>query len=163
MGKRTILNFGHFWDRNKISWGRQKVPGHLKGYRGSTRNGDIVDFREQIGIYVLFTNTREVIYIGQSGSGTQRMLSRLRQHTRDHLRSRWSNFSWFGMCDVDYRSNKLCEYDPASISKNSSLDEMEAILLQLFEPRLNKQGPKWGSETVEYFQFWESEEAEDVD
>jgi len=37
------------------------------------------------------------------------------------------------------------------------LDEIEAVLIQLFEPRLNKQGPKWGDETVEYLQYVTSE------
>lgn len=161
MSSRTILNFGHYWDRDSIFWGRQRVKGHLKGYRGNIRNKQIVDFRDQIGIYVLFTESREVIYIGQAGAGTSRMLARLRQHTRDHLRSRWSNFSWFGMRGVDEKVNELFDFKKGDSNHIENLNEMEAILLQLFEPRLNKQGPKWGKDTVEYFQYWEEEEGEE--
>ena len=32
------------------------------------------------------------------------------------------------------------------------MNEIEAVLLQLFEPKINKQGPKWGG-TEEYLQF----------
>ena len=36
---------------------------------------------------------------------------------------------------------------------SDALDEIEAVLLQLLEPRLNKQGPKWGDVSEEYFQY----------
>ncbi len=47
-----IRNFGHLWERKYLNYGRPKVKGHLKGYL-SPRSPE-VDFREQIGIYVLF-------------------------------------------------------------------------------------------------------------
>ena len=51
---RVIQNFGLFWERDHIDWGRQGPgnAGHLKGY--VTSPDSPVDFREQRGIYVLY-------------------------------------------------------------------------------------------------------------
>jgi len=42
-------------------------------------------------------------------------------------------------------------------TNSEALDETESVLLQLLEPRLNKQGPRWGKETQEYLQYIEQE------
>jgi excinuclease UvrABC nuclease subunit len=120
------------------------------------------DFREQIGIYLLFNANREVVYLGQTGKGNQRLFTRLRQHAHGQMRDRWTNFSWFGFLEVDPKTKKLVEAkDPDTAVKGShvaALDEIEAILIQVLEPRLNKQGPKWGQDTREYYQFSEEED-----
>jgi hypothetical protein len=71
----AIKNFGHFWNaqvvnRNiteEVRKGQTRKKGDLKGYSGRGKSKEIVDFRSQIGIYVLFAENREVIYVGQVG------------------------------------------------------------------------------------------------
>jgi hypothetical protein len=163
----AIRNFGHFWSREHVNWGSPVwgKKSSLEGYIHKNRKPYVVDFREQIGIYVLFTQSREVVYVGQTGSGNQRLGVRLRHHTQNDLRDRWQYFSWFGFRQANANGNKLSDYqkpDSKSGGSNSSaLNEIEAILIQLFEPRLNKQGPKWGADTIEFLQYipseWEKE------
>jgi hypothetical protein len=116
-----------------------------------------VDFRDQIAVYALFTPSREVVYIGQSGASDQRLFLRLRQHTQNTLRDRWEFFSWFGMRRVNETNRKLSDAQKPDSnctgSNAEALDEIEAVLLQLFEPRLNKRGPNWGDDTEEYYQY----------
>ncbi len=158
----AIRNFGHFWSRELVDWGSQGygLKGSLRGYYLQDRKPFQVDFRDQMGIYVLFTSNRDVVYIGQAGAGDQRLFNRLRHHTRNHLRDRWTNFSWFGLREVN-KNGSLSEHqtpDSRCLSTNRyALDEVEAVLIQLFEPRLNKQGPRWGDDTTEFLQYVESE------
>jgi len=157
----AIRNFGHFWSRSLVDWGRPRVSGQLLGYRLLDRKPIVVDFREQIGIYVLFTAQREVVYIGQAGAGDRRLFLRLRDHTTGNLRDRWTNFSWFGLREINSSNHLLSDHQRhdsrCSGTNSNALDEIEAILLQLFEPRLNKQGPRWGEDTLEIFQYIKSE------
>ena len=163
----AIRNFGHFWSRQLVDWGApgRGGAGSILGYRMDQRRPKKVDFRDQIAIYVLFTADREVVYVGQTGSGTQRLFHRLRHHSRAGLRDRWTNFSWLGLRAVN-QNGRLSEYQqPNSKCKGpnqNALDEIESVLLQLFEPRLNKQGPRWGDGTAEYLQYvpweWESDQ-----
>jgi hypothetical protein len=157
----AIRNFGHFWSRDLVEWGRRNVSGELLGYVLYDRKPAMVDFREQIGIYVLFTAQREVVYIGQAGSGDRRLFLRLRDHTNSNLRDRWTHFSWFGLRDVNSTNRELSEHQkPESRCAGTNaiaLHEIEAILLQLFEPRLNKRGPNWGNDTAEFYQYVKSE------
>jgi hypothetical protein len=157
----AVRNFGHFWSRDLVEWGRRRVAGQLLGYVMSDRKPLVVDFREQIGIYVLFTAQREVVYIGQAGSGDRRLFLRLRDHTANDLRDRWTHFSWFGLRGVNNTNRQLSEHqkpDSRCASTNAhALDEIEAVLLQLFEPRLNKRGPNWGGDTLEFLQYVPSE------
>jgi hypothetical protein len=153
----AIRNFGHFWNRNPVNWGNpgRNRGGDLRGYRIVNRRPRVTDFREQIGLYVLYGENREVLYIGQTGSGDRRLFLRLRDHTKDHLRDRWGNFSWFGFRKVNADGNLSDAQRPdSSVQAQSSaaLDETESVLLQLFEPRLNKQGAKWTT-TEEFLQY----------
>lgn len=165
----TIKNFGHYWSRDLIDWGwRGKGnQGSLKGCRKADGKDYVADFREQIGIYLLFNSEREVVYLGQTGKGTQRLFIRLRQHAHGQMRDRWTNFSWFGFLGFDSKTKKLVEaQDPDKAVQGShiaALDEIEAILLQVLEPRLNKQGPKWGKDTLEMFQYSEEEDEVTLD
>lgn len=163
----AIKNYGHFWSRDLIDWGNRGPgnQGNLKGARSAFAQAAQADFRNQIGIYCLFGPSREVVYVGQTGAGEQRLWNRLRQHSRGPLRDRWSNFSWFGFLGVGENGQLLEAQDPDQPINGpykSALNEVEAVLLQILEPRLNKQGPRWGNgvnETVEYFQFSQHEPA----
>ena len=163
----TIRNYGHYWSRELIDWGAGRRAGTLFGSRSAAANRTDVNFRNQVAIYVLFDEDREAVYIGQTGSGRSRLFNRLKQHSRGPLRDRWSNFSWFGFLEPRGDGPGL---KPASRKKNAmdaqaealesdiagshadALDEIEASLLQVIEPRLNKQGPKW-KDSTEYFQY----------
>lgn len=152
-----IRNYGHLWERRYVHWGRPGSRGHLYGYR--TPSDDGADFRDQIGIYILFDKNYSPVYIGQAGSGEQRLFIRLRQHQKDHLWNRWEYFSWFGFRRVN-GTGKLSEHDkPEKIFKahgSALLNEMEAALLVALEPKLNKQGPRW-KDVEEFFQYIEDD------
>lgn len=147
-----IKNFGHLWQRRFISIGTGGKRSHLKG----TRAGQTVDFREQIGVYILYTPQLIPIYVGQAGKGRADLFTRINNHQRDHLEQRWTHFSWFGLREV--RDSELLPLDDAeetSAKKSNLLNEFEAILLTVLEPTLttlNKQAGKW-MEVREYRQL----------
>jgi hypothetical protein len=91
-----IENFGHFWKRQYIQPGGPRKLGHLNGYVGEK----IVDFRDQIAIYVLYDKNFAPVYVGQAGGDRSRLFSRLREHEIDHLSVAWEFFSWFGFLRV---------------------------------------------------------------
>jgi len=148
----AIKNFGYLWDRNRIFWGRPNVAGSLLG---SHKDYGRVDFRDQKGIYILHTDDLKVVYIGQVGSGNNALFDRLRQHTKsDEMWNRWRFVSWFGWRGVN-KDCSLTNYSNGAPSIKASsedfLDEVEAVLLQVAEPTLNRQGPKW-KDTIQFKQ-----------
>jgi hypothetical protein len=162
MPPRIIQNFGLFWERSEIQWGTRGRgrAGDLKGFATSPRTP--VDFREQRGIYVLYEGTsiatHRVIYIGQAGAGTRDLFHRLRDHREDELWNRWQRFSWFGFLAVG-AAKELIHVNKAAVSKvgfSTALDQVEAVLISLFEPVKNQQGPRWKGAT-EYFQLTASQ------
>jgi len=164
----AIKNYGHYWSRELVNWGwrGQGNQGELLGTNTPSDPDSTVDFRDQIGIYCLFNDDREVVYLGQTGSGRQRLLTRLRQHTRYAIRDRWTNFSWFGFLEADPELQALKNDENLDRelkgTYSGALDEIEAVLIQIVEPLLNKQGPRWGKgdeKSVEYFQYVEEEPA----
>ncbi len=155
-----IRNYGLLWERKYVFWGRGSNRGHLHGYRRPSDDG--ADFRDQIGIYVLYDKDLNAIYVGQAGSGETRLFHRLKQHTNDHLWNRWEYFSWFGFRRVN-GSGALSEHDhPDKLFKSDGsilLNELEGVLLSILEPKLNKQGPRW--KDVEEFYQWVDENLEE--
>ena len=154
----AIKCYGDFWNRDLVNW----VPGSsgraLWGRRRKAK-ADKVDFRHQIGVYVLFTKQREIVYVGQTGSGEKAALySRLRRHRFGRLRDRWTHFSWFGVRAVT-EELALADFENQGIQKTSVLNELEGILLHLVEPRLNRQGPRWEGAT-EYVQWYDKDPAD---
>jgi hypothetical protein len=150
----TIENFGLRWRREKIAWGRRSkasIKGHLIGTlrrRKSTK----VDFDDQIGIYVLYNNSVVPIYVGQAGIGNKRLFGRLKDHRKDHLRDRWTHFSWFGLRGYNERSKGQIKglsafHKPVTAirgkNRKDALYEIEAVLISVVEPGLNKKGPNW--------------------
>jgi hypothetical protein len=148
-----IRNYGHLWERKYINYGTggQGNKGNLRGYITEKHKAD---FREQIGIYVLFDKDFAPIYVGQAGNGQRKLLSRLNQHETDHLWNRWDFFSWFGFRRVN-QSGKLSAFDDVEKifkAKGSLLlNEIEGALITALEPKLNKQGARW-KDIKEYFQ-----------
>ncbi len=151
-----IRNFGHFWERKYINYGRGRHPGHLCGSMTKTRKAD---FREQIGIYILFDKDFTPVYIGQAGSGKNRLLSRLNQHENDHLWNRWDHFSWFGVRRVN-KNGTLSKFDDITkvfkVNGSLLLNQIEGSLITALEPKLNRQGASWKG-VEEYFQQVDAE------
>lgn len=79
-----IKTYGLFWKAGDVFWGRQNRSGTLLGARSKTRNAVPVDFREQRGIYALYS-AYDLVYVGQTGAGDRRLLKRLKDHLEDHL------------------------------------------------------------------------------
>ena len=152
-----IKNYGLRWTREKVQWGARGKgnEGRLTGKLATLKSSTEVDFRKQIGIYVLYEPGFSPVYIGQAGMGNSRLFQRLKNHTNDHLRDRWVAFSWFGFRDVNQDcslSDKHNREALTSIKYSDALGEIEGVLIQVLEPRLNRQGPKWQQTASEYVQ-----------
>jgi hypothetical protein len=147
-----VKTMGLFWQEQDVFWGRQKNRGQLLGLCGSPKKNDSVDFRDQRGIYVLWNSNLEPLYIGQAGSGKRRLFDRLKDHRspKDPLSGRWKKFSWFGVLGVgeDFKLEK--DEDGGghelTVKVGAVLDQLEALLITVTEPGLNRQGGKWGKD-----------------
>ncbi len=139
----VIKNYGIMWRRDHIFWGRGSNRGCLEGRRSAR----IVDFREQIGVYVLYDESRRPIYVGQAGQGNARLFVRLRSHTRDYLAHRWHYVSWFGLLPINRASGQLSGRDDPEKrvrgTLKSTLNEIEGVLIAATEPAFNKQGARF--------------------
>src|SRR5262249_17217998 len=133
-------------------WGKPSNAGSLLGQRASARKQLEVNFREQSGIYALYADYK-LVYIGQTGGKGQRLLFRLNQHRKDDLAGRWYMLSWFGTRKVLKTGNLKAVRAAAHPSHQNVLDHLEAILIHVGEPALNRQGGKWGQSVVQYLQL----------
>jgi hypothetical protein len=145
-----IKNYGFLWERRYINRGAggNGNAGNLIGYSKGAA-GKLIDFREQIGVYALYDHNQTIVYVGQAGNGNATLFSRLKQHmTSNDLRNRWSYFSWVGFRDVNKTNSDLSKKQEAVSSKvggfsyGDALNEIEGILIEFLEPKLNKQGGK---------------------
>lgn len=139
----VIKNFGFLWEKRYIvrGGGGKGNAGHLKG----KAKGKVADFREQIGVYVLYDRNQSVVYVGQAGNGHARLFKRLCDHMEHETKSnRWEYFSWVGFRDVNINGQLSNNQDPgAAVSGfkySDALNEIEGILIEIIEPKLNKQG-----------------------
>jgi hypothetical protein len=101
---------------------------------------------------MLFYAEYELVYIGQTGAGEDRLFKRLKTHRNDHLSERWNRFSWFGTQRV--LQSETLSTDTAAVSQKvvAPLNVLEAVAIAIAEPRLNLQRGKWG-EATQYFQW----------
>lgn len=139
----VIKNYGIMWRRDFIFWGYGGQRGCLEGRRSARK----VDFRDQIGVYVLYDESRRPIYVGQAGQGNARLFSRLRNHGKDSLAHRWAYVSWFGLLRVNPGNGRLNRWDDAGKrvrgTLKSTLNEIEGVLIAATEPAFNKQGARF--------------------
>ena len=151
-------NYGLFWHKDRVLWGRPGRTGSLLGFRNQA-DGE-VDFRYQRGVYVLYDVNFRLLYVGQAGYGNQRLYDRLHQHRGDHLAGRWHRFSWFGVDPVKGRRGKkyVEERDPSAPAIDTVLNHLEAILIASSEPPLNRQGGKFGYANAYRQSVWEGED-----
>ena len=152
-----IKNYGLRWQRDLIFWGWPGKAGCLLGRLGDT----IIDFRRQIGIYILYDNEK-IVYIGQAVKDNHTIFSRLKDHTKDHLADRWNRFSWFGILKVKGGKELVKVASAYQTNTKDMVDHLEAILLAVIEPPLNKQGGKWTVAT-QYIQEKHPEHPEDIE
>lgn len=137
----ALASFGMFWRREAVSWKttRPKLLGKQQA------GASVVNFSEQVGIYLLHDHDR-VVYVGRA---TDALSARLRAHTTDRLGGRWDRFSWFGLRGVNEEG--VLKNDEAPWSQTVVIDTMEALLIESLEPPLNhKRGDNFSS--VEYVQ-----------
>ena len=107
-----IANYGLFWKRSKVWWGKQGSTnaGQLLGVLATNTSQEPVDFRNQQGVYTLYDDGFRMIYAGQAGGNDkQRIFDRLKQHRGDDLADRWTKFSWFGIRPVTMKGQLRAE------------------------------------------------------
>jgi hypothetical protein len=147
-----IQNYGLFWNESDVFWGAGSKAGRLLGVPASNITAEPIDFREQSGVYVLYADY-DLVYVGQVGSKSQKLFTRLKQHTRDSLAGRWNKFSWFGIRRVKKTSNELsAEADGKHSTHSEVLNHIEAILIHSAEPKQNRQGGRFGEDVIQYLQ-----------
>lgn len=123
----ALRAFGMFWQRDYVVW--NSAP-RLLGRQ--TEGAADVDFREQVGVYLLHDRDR-VIYVGRAA---ETLFARLKAHTTDRLGGRWDRFSWFGLRPVN-EDGSLGE--PASAwTHGIVIETLEALLIESLEPPLNR-------------------------
>ncbi|VVE24036.1 GIY-YIG nuclease family protein [Pandoraea soli] len=147
-----IKNFGFLWERKYIYRGMGGDAGHLKGEAPAR---PIADFREQIGVYVLYDRNQTIVYVGQAGNGNATLFTRLKNHMDGALWNRWEYFSWVGFRSVNaggaLSDHQSVDSGVSGFKYADALNEIEGILIEIIEPKLNKQGGKLKGAT-EYFQ-----------
>lgn len=146
-----IYNYGLFWHVDDIFWGKPAEEGMLLGVPAKARSEQPVDFRYQSGIYALYADY-DLVYIGQTGKGNQKLFTRLRTHRRQKLSGRWNRFSWFGTRRVLGNGVLANERLKSPSTHEEALNHMEAKLISVGEPNLNRQGGTWGNKVVQYRQ-----------
>lgn len=148
-----IKNYGFLWERKYIFRGAGSNAGHLKGVASGL---ETADFREQIGVYVLYDQFQNIVYIGQAGNGNASLFTRLKNHIDGALWNRWHYFTWIGFKAVNQDGSLSAQQNVNSgvsgFRYSDALNEIEGILIEVIEPKLNKQAGRLKS-AVEYFQY----------
>lgn len=146
-----IRSYGLHWSEARVCWGQQGKTGTLLGAASRGKAARQVDFRYQRGIYALYADY-ELVYLGQTGAGNDRLFKRLKDHKKDHLSERWNRFSWYGTQWVTTAGELSADtLRPKVESMSIALNVLEAVSIAVAEPRLNLQRGKWG-EATQYYQ-----------
>ncbi|WP_423415887.1 GIY-YIG nuclease family protein [Hyphomicrobium sp. B1] len=153
-----IESYGLHWHIDKVFWGRQNNAGSLRGAASRSPSAVPVEFRDQRGIYALYADY-ELVYVGQTGAGDDRLFKRLKTHKTDHLAERWNRFSWFGTQWVTQQHKLSVDTAKLSATVESALNIMEAVAIAISEPHLNLQRGRWG-DSKQYYQVRPDEDAD---
>mgnify|MGYP002780802060 CR=1 FL=1 len=139
----AIRAYGVYWERDAVDWAKA-VP-KLLGQQ--FEQAKPVDFAPQRGVYLLHDG-RETVYVGRTTD--QGIAHRLREHSRNRLRSRWNRFSWFGLLPVADDGTVRADHE-AVAGPSQLIAILEAVLIEVLEPGQNRQsGQTLGSS--EYLQ-----------
>lgn len=152
MAQSLIVTAGFFWSESQVEWGGRGKKGRLLGVLSTAKRAQPVDFSDQVGVYALYAEYT-LVYVGQTGKGTQALLKRLREHRRDDLAGRWNRFSWFGvrrMLNKGSLSKKNAAFHPSLIDV---LDQVEGVLIHVAEPPLNRQRGRLKKKVKRYLQY----------
>ena len=152
MAKSLIKTYGLRWHASRVQWSGRNEDVGLWGVPAKQRRSEPTNFADQIAIYVLYDGEIP-IYVGQSGAGNNKLMGRLKHHRADRLADRWDRFSWFGLCGV--RSNGAIS-PQATVKQMRTpeiLNQIEAVIVEAVEPRLNRQGGQFGASVVRYVQY----------
>lgn len=123
----ALRAFGMFWQRDYAIWsGQPKLLGR------QSEGASEVDFRDQVGVYLLHDRER-VIYVGRAADT---LFARLKAHTSDRLGGRWDRFSWFGLRPVG-EDGRLGDAAVAW-TREIVIETLEALLIESLEPPLNR-------------------------
>jgi HB1, ASXL, restriction endonuclease HTH domain len=123
----ALRAFGMFWQRDYVVWsGQPKLLGRQS--EGALE----VDFREQVGVYLLHDRDR-VIYVGRA---SDTLFARLKAHTSDRLGGRWDRFSWFGLKPVG--EDGALGVPSTAWTHEIVIETLEALLIESLEPPLNR-------------------------
>lgn len=140
--EQPITSYGLFWRRKAVKW-RNAEP---KILGASSTDAPMVDFYSQHGVYILYDAAHRPVYVGMSGTSIG---DRLRSHTKGKFRGRWKSFSWFGFREVK-ENGKLGKAVSLNVSTSDLAELLEAVLIEVTEPPLNRQKGK-GLSGTEYF------------
>jgi len=130
-----------------------RSPAILKGVRATETTSPPVDFRDQVGVYVLYDENFRLVYVGQAGNGNAKLFSRLKHHTKDSLADRWTRFSWFGITWVKQNGDLAAGAAAAFVRIGDILNHIEGILISSAEPPNNRQGGRFGKRVEQYLQY----------
>jgi len=148
-----IKNYGFLWERKYIFRGAGNNAGHLKGAASGLAQAD---FREQIGVYVLYDQFQNIVYVGQAGNGNASLFTRLKNHMDGGIWNRWQYFTWIGFKAVNQdgslSAHQSVDSGVSGFKYSDALNEIEGILIEVIEPKLNKQSGRLKS-AVEYYQY----------
>lgn len=148
-----IKNYGFLWERKYIFRGAGSNAGHLKGTAPGLAHAD---FRDQIGVYVLYDQFQNIVYIGQAGNGNASLFTRLKNHMDGGMWNRWQYFTWIGFKAVNQDGSLSAQQSVDSgvsgFKYSDALNEIEGILIEVIEPKLNKQSGRLKN-AVEYNQY----------
>lgn len=164
--RRLIRTYGLFWRKEEVDWSARR-HGQLIGLGVKKIKAGKVDFSQQRGIYALYDDTFRLIYVGQAGGKERRLFPRLRKHAHSVLAERWTRFSWFGICDVDWNDGRefhgLLEVpDEIRTDRVNVLNHLEAILIMAAEPVKNLKGGVFGKDVTHFRQLPQSRLGEDL-
>ena len=132
--------YGELWNPDSVDWGSQGrgKKGRLLGtYRFGSGKRTLIDFWDQVGVYILMSDFKP-IYVGKAkGIGP-----RLRAHISDRLAGRWDMFSWYGFCLPVERSKGLRSFQTRPLKLDDALRLSESLLARAALTPLNRQLPK---------------------
>jgi hypothetical protein len=132
-----IKTYGEHWRKDLVNWSR---GGRLEGF--GRNQSHKANFWKMKGVYALYDDDYKLVYVGQSYE--QGLGRRLKQHTRDESRGRWSTFSWYGVMDIVNPRDKHGWYSlgmpnqSERASTKSVVESFETLVIRIADPDLNR-------------------------